>query len=203
MTITETGNIRHGIDLDAFEAFCEFAAEHPADVQLEFEAVGEYEGRAVHTTATTGPYALGGERIDRMARRYVHHFGAHKEVEAAVGFVEPTDREEVVEVVLAALTACINAVVSTSALARGIVLDGLTTTVSIGWDPFVFLHLREPAQADGDVDQFGPLQVELEVTGDGLTDDDLAYLQWSVKRSAVFNLITLAHPTTPTIRRAD
>ena len=138
-----------------------------------------------------------------MARRYVHHFGAHKEVEAAVGFVEPTDREEVVEVVLASLTACINAVVSTSALARGIDVDALTTNVSIGWDPFVFLHLVEPAPADSDtdVDQFGPLHVELEVTGDGLTDDDLDYLRWSVRRSAVFNLITLARPTTPSIRR--
>jgi hypothetical protein len=203
MTITETGNVRHGIDLDAFEAFCEFAAEHPADVQLEFEAVGEYEGRAVHTTASTGPYSLGGQRIDRMARRYVHHFGAHKEVEAAVGFVEPTDREEVVEVVLAALTACINAVVSTSALARGIVIDGLTTSVSIGWDPFVFLHLREPARAGAGVDQFGSLQVELEVTGDRLTDDDLDYLRWSVERSAVFNLITLAHPASPSVRRGQ
>lgn len=53
-------------------------------MQFSLEAVGQYEGRAAHTMTTTGPYVLGGERIDRLARRYTQHYGAHKEVAEAL-----------------------------------------------------------------------------------------------------------------------
>lgn len=193
-------NVRQGIDLEVLEAFAEHAAANPADVQFEFEAVGEYEGRAAHTTTTTGPYTLGGERIDRLARRYTRHYGAHKEVEEALGFVDPTDREEVIEAVLAAMTGCINTAVSASALVRGIELDELTTEVSIAWDPFVFLHLADPLTDGLPTPQFRDLRVQIIVAADGLTDEDLEYLQHSVNRSAVYNLITTANPTAPDIR---
>ena len=202
MTTNATSAVRQGVDLDALEQFTEFASANRGEVQFGFEAVGEYEGRAVHTTATTGPYTLGGSRIDRLARRYTRHYGAHKEVEAALGFTEPTDREEVIEAVLAALTGCINATVSTSALARGIELDQLTTTVSVGWDPFVFLHLSEPEHQGSAVSQFRDLRVEVTVAGHGLTEEDLRYLQHSVTRSAVYNLITTANDSSPEIRAA-
>lgn len=45
---------------------------------------------------------------------------AHREVEEALGFEDPTDREEIIEAALAALTSCINTAVSASALVRGI-----------------------------------------------------------------------------------
>jgi hypothetical protein len=198
-TIDIDSSVKHGLDLDALEQFVDFAGANPADVQFRLEAVGEYEGRVAHTVATTGPYTLGGNRIDRPARRYTYHLGAHKEVEEALGFVAPTDREEASEVVLAALTGCINTAVASSALVRGIVLDELVTTVSIAWDPSVFLHLAHPLQNDDLVQQFSDLHVELEVTGEGLTDEDLDYLRDSVNRSAVYNLITTANPTTPTV----
>lgn len=201
MTITNA--VRQGVDLEALERFTEFAAANRGEVQFGLEAVGEYEGRAVHTTTTTGPYTLGGERIDRLARRYTRHYGAHKEVEAALGFTDPTDREEVIEAVLAALTGCINATVSTSALLRGIELDQLITTVSVGWDPFVFLHLTEPEHDGSTVGQFRDLRIELTVAGDGLTEEDLGYLQQSVRRSAVYNLVTTANPSSPVIRTAE
>lgn len=193
-------NVRQGIDLAALEEFTDFAGANPAAVQFGFEAVGEYEGRAAHTTTMTGPYILGGERIDRLARRYTRHFGAHKEVEEALGFVDPTDREEVIEAVLAALTGCINTSVSASALVRGIELEELTTTVSIAWDPFVFLHLSDPVHDGVPTPQFRDLRVELTVAAEGLTDEDLDYLRHSVNRSAVYNLVTTANPTSPSIR---
>lgn len=200
MTITDTNNnVQQGLDLDALEQFVDFANANPADVQFRLEASGEYEGRVAHTVATTGPYTLGGAKIDRPARRYTYHLGAHQEVEEALGFVAPTDREEASEVVLAALTGCINTVVSSSALVRGIVLDEIVTTVSVAWDPFVFLHLVDPIQDDNPTPQFSDLRVELVVSGKDLTEEDLDYLRRSVNRSAVFNLITTANPTTPTI----
>lgn len=200
MSTTEiTTDVRQGVDLEALERFVEFATDNSAEVQFELEAVGEYEGRGAHTVATTGPYTLGGERIDRPARRYSYHFGAHKEVEAALGFVDPTDREEASEVVLAALTGCINTAVSASALVRGIELDELITSVSVEWDPSVFLHIAEPVTNGGPTPQFSNLQVELSVSGQGLTDDDLEYLRHSVNRSAVYNLLTTSNTTAPRI----
>jgi hypothetical protein len=200
MTTTHQLNVRQGVDLAVLEQFAAFADANPADVQFGLEAVGQYEGRAAHTTTTTGPYTLGGERIDRLARRYTQHFGAHKEVEEALGFVDPTDREEASEVVLAALTACVNTAVSSSSLVRGIELEGLTTTVTVDWDPSVFLHLREPVEQGMPVPQFSNLRVEVAVAADGLTDEDLDHLRYAVQRSAVYNLLTVANATSPTIR---
>lgn len=199
-TIDTDQNVVQGVDLDALEQFVEFAAANPADVQFGFEATGEYEGRVAHTVTTTGPYTLGGERIDRIARRYTRHYGAHEEVEEALGFVAPTDREEVIEAVLAALTGCINTAVSASAVVRGIELDALTTTVTVAWDPFVFLHIAEPVQDGTPTQQFTDLRIELTVAGDDLTDEDLDYLRSSVNRSAVYNLVTTANLASPIVR---
>lgn len=195
-------NVRGSVDMDAFGHFVEYAAANPADVQFELEAQGISEGRVAHTTASTGPYTLGGQRIDRLAREYTTHFGAHKEVEAALGFVDPTDREEVIEAALAALTGCINTAVSMSAAIRGIDLDTLETTVKIGWDPFVFLHLEDP-ESDGEpTDQYGRLEVELVIDGEDLDQEDVAYIQESVKRSAVYNIFTMAHEASPVVKLA-
>lgn len=198
-----SADVRQGVDLRQFQQFVEYARANLEEVQFVLEAKGASEGRVAHTRATTGPYTLGGQRIDRLARRYVHHLGAHKEVEEALGFTEPTDRAEATEVVLAALTGCINTAVAASAVARGIELSSLETRVSIGWDPSVFLHLREADEDGGLVNQFRDLRVELVVEADGLTEDDRAYLQHSVRRSAVFNLLTLGHASTPVIEVAD
>jgi hypothetical protein len=199
-TETDAGSsVRQGVDIDAFQRFRNHAKANPDDVQFEFEATGVYEGRAVHTKATTGPFTLGGQRIDRIARQYTYHFGAHREVEDALGFVHPTDREEVIECTLAALTGCINAVVSMSALARGIELDRLETTVRISWNPFVFLTLKD---AEG-TDQFSDLRIELVVGGKDLTEHDVAFLQEAVERSAVYNLVTMAHRSSPVVRLAE
>lgn len=195
--------IRQGVDLSAFQEFQEYAGENPEDVQFVLEAEGSFEGRVAHTRAVTGPYTLGGQRIDRLARRYVHHLGAHKEVEGALGFTEPTDREEATEVVLAALTGCINTAVSASAVARGIELSRLETRVSIGWDPFVFLHLRDTDEDGGLVNQFRDLKVELVLEGEHLTEEDCAYLRRSIRRSAVFNLLTLGHASEPVVQVAS
>jgi uncharacterized OsmC-like protein len=194
--------IREGVDLEALRRFGEHAGAHPEEVQFVLEASGSYEGRAAHTRATTGPYTLGGQRIDRIARHFVYHLGAHKEVEEALGFTDPTDREEPTEVALAALTACINTAVSASALARGIALSRLETRVSIGWDPFVFLHLRDADESSHLVNQFEGMKVQVVVDGEDLTESDRAYLQGSIRRSAVYNLFTLGHRNTPVVEFA-
>ena len=198
--VNQEETVTHGVDVERLGAFLESAEENPEDVQFELESTGVYEGRAIHTTARTGPYTLGGQKIDRVAREYVTHFGGHREVEEAVGFVDPTDRREVIETALAALSGCLNAAISMSALAKGIDLEELGTTIRIEWDPFVFLLLEDIEGEDGDpVDMFGDLQVRLEVAGD-LDGEDLRYIEESAGRSAVYNLVTLAHRCEPSAR---
>lgn len=201
---TQEGTVVQGVDTEQLAAFLEFAEANPQDVQFGLGATGVYEGRAIHTKATTGPYTLGGEEIDRAAREYVSHFGGHREVEDAVGFVDPTDRQEVIETALAALSGCINAAVSMSAIAGGLELDGLETTVRIDWDPFVFLHLTDIQDEDGEpVDMFDDFEVTIDVGGEALDEADRAYLEESVGRSAVYNLVTLAHECEPIVRLTD
>jgi hypothetical protein len=190
-TKDQTSEIRQGLDIEKFRTFRAFAADNPQAVMFGLEASGTSEGRAVHTHALTGAYTLGGQRIDRIARRFSYHFGAHREVEEALGFVDPTDREQETEVALAALAGCINAVVTVSAAERGIDLASLRTDIAISWDPAVFLHLRDTEEHGKPVDQFEGLAVTLAVSGDCLDRDDLEFLRKTVQRSAVFNLFTL------------
>lgn len=195
--------VRNGLEVEKFRSFRAFAAENPHAVVFGLEASGTAEGRAVHTYATTGAYTLGGQRIDRLARRHHYHFGAHREVEDALGFVDPTDREQETEVALAALAGCINAVVTVSAAERGIKLDSLRTDIAISWNAAVFLHLRDTEEHGKPVDQFEDLTIKLDVTGEGLNQDDVEFLRRTVQRSAVFNLFVVARKARVQIRQSD
>jgi hypothetical protein len=199
----QTAEIRQGLDIEKFRTFRAFAADNPQAVIFGLEASGTAEGRAVHTHALTGAYTLGGQRIDRIARRYSYHFGAHREVEEALGFVDPTDREQETEVALAALAGCINAVVTVSAAERGIDLASLRTDIAVSWDPAVFLHLRDTEEQGKPVDQFEGLTVTLAVSGDCLDRDDLEFLRKTVQRSAVFNLFTLPRKARVEVERIE
>lgn len=195
--------VRQGVDFAKLRAFRAFAAENPEAVIFGLEASGVGEGRAVHSHATTGAYTLGGDRIDRVARRYDYHFGAHREVEEALGFIDPTDRPQETEVALAALSGCINAVVSISAAERGIDLQMLRTDVAVTWDPAAFLHLRDVEEAGQPIDQFTGLRVMLTIAGSDLCAHDLVFIHHTVKRSAVFNLFAFGRDATIDVRMAD
>lgn len=186
----------HGIDTAAHEDFLAFAEENPEAVQFELRADGTDEGRVLHTRSKTGSYSLGGEEMDRVAREYTYHFGGHKEVEEAVGFVDPTDRKEAIEVALAALTGCINGAISLSAVQAGLEIDELETTVTVDWNPFVFLGLDETRDQDGaPTDMWGDLRIDIAVAGEDVDDEALAQIREWVGRSPVYNLMTLSHET--------
>lgn len=190
----------HGIDMAAHDEFLAYAEENPEAVQFVLSAVGTDEGRVLHTRSTTQSYSLGGQDIDRVAREYTHHFGGHREVEEAVGFVDPTDREEAIEVALAALTGCINGSISLSAVQAGVAIDELETTVSVEFDPSVFLGLEEVQPADGNrTNMYGDLQIDVRVSGDDLDDEVLEQVREWVGRSPVYNLMTLGHDAAPQV----
>lgn len=199
-TQPRTKQIAHGIDLAAHEEFLAYAKENPDAVQFVLRAEGTDEGRVLHTRSRTGPYSLGGEDIDRVAREYTYHFGGHKEVEDHVGFVDPTDRAEAMEVALAALTGCINGAISMSAVQAGVDLDEIETNVTVDWDPSVLLGLTETTDDDGaPTDMWGDLQIDIEVAGEDIDDETLDQISGWVDRSGVYNLMTLAHEATPNI----
>ena len=184
----------------AHEEFLTYAEENPDAVQFVLSAVGTDEGRVLHTRSETQSYTLGGEEIDRMARGYTQHFGGHKEVEEAVGFVDPTDREEAIEVALASLTACINGAISLSAVQAGVDIDELQTTVSVDFDPSVFLGLEAPRGADGTpTNMYGDLRIDVQVSGEDLDGDILDRVGEWVNRSPVYNLMALGHEATPQV----
>ena len=192
----------HGIDVAAHEEFLTYAEENPEAVQFVLSAVGTDEGRVLHTRAQTQSYVLGGQEYDRVARGYTQHFGGHKEVEEAVGFVDPTDREEAIEVALASLTACINGAISLSSAQAGVDIDELETTVSVDFDPSVFLGLEAPRDADGTpTDMYGDLRIDIRVGGEDLDDDIVDRVGEWVTRSPVYNLMTLGHEGTPQVSR--
>jgi hypothetical protein len=115
----------------------------------------------------------------------------------------PTDREQETEVALAALAGCINAVVTVSAAERGIDLASLRTDIAISWDPAVFLHLRDTEEHGKPVDQFEGFTVTLAVSGRCLDRGDIEFLRKTVRRSAVFNLFTLARKARVEVERIE
>jgi len=189
-------NVQHGVDLDEFHEFVEYATENPEDVQLELGARAPYEGRLFHSLAKIDAYSLGGDEIERETREYTLPMGAWKEVEEATGFVDPTDRMEPIEVALAALTACVNVAVGVTALANEIELDDLETTVRLDFDPRVVFMIHDVDRSD---ESFDDIRVEIEVSGDGLSDEDAEILAAGAQHSPVWNLMRLAHDMEPVV----
>lgn len=190
------GTVKQGVDLEQFEEFVQYATDNPDDVQFELGARALYEGRLFHSLAKVDAYTLGGDEIKRETREYTLPLGAWKEVEAATGFIDPTDRMEPIEVALAALTGCLNVAVSVAAVANEIELDDLETTVRLDFDPRVIFMIHDVDQSE---DTFDDIRIEIEVSGKGLSEEEADLLVAGAERSPVWNLMRLAHDMEPVI----
>lgn len=188
--------VQQGLDLEAFHEFVEHATENPEEVQMELGARALSEGRLFHSLAKVDAYSLGGEEIRRETREYTLPMGAWKEVEAAGGFIDPTDRMEPIEVTLAALTGCLNVAIGITALANDIELDDFETSVRVDFDPRVILMIHDVEQSE---ESFGDIDVEISVRGDDLSDDDLEVLTAGAQRSPVWNLMRLPNEMDPVV----
>lgn len=192
--------IKNGVNLEQYAEFVERATEHPEDVQLGLGARGVAEGRVTQTLGKTDKFTYGGEDVERETREYTFPMGAHKELEADAGFVDPNDRPEPVEIALAGLTGCLNTVVGVAALEAGIDLDELETTVRVDLDPRVFLGIHDVERSEETYDNF---EIDVEVSGPGLTEEDAETLRRGALRSPVFNLMALSHEMSPDVRLKD
>jgi uncharacterized OsmC-like protein len=194
-----TTTVKNGVDLDKLHEFVEYATENPDEVQFELSSRSISEGRLFHSLAKVDAYSLGGEEVQRETREYTFPMGAWKEVESAAGFVDPTDRMEPIEVALAALSSCLNVAVGLTAVANEIDLDAFETHVTVDFDPRVVFLIHDVDESEA---TFDDIQVEIEVSGEDLSHEQIETLQAGARRSPVWNLMRLSHNMEPDVSEA-
>lgn len=189
------GAVKYGVDVAKHHEFVDWLREHPDDGTLEFRATGASEDVANRTTATIGDVGMGSEDVGRH-RDHTLQFGLPAELEAAMGYTDARDRYEAVEGALAALTACINGTVQFNALREGVDVESVTTTVRVPVDLRVLFGIHDLDRAD---EMYGGLEIDVEVTGENLSDEDIKRVSEYPRRSPVYNLVTGAHPSDPDV----
>lgn len=190
-----TAEVQHEVRRDEHLEFIDWMEANPDEAMLEFRASGEAEDAANRTTATISNWSLGGEEIGEN-RDHTLQFGLPPELEEAMAFENPTDRYEAIEGALAGLTACINGTIAFNAIREGIDVDDVTTRVGIPTDLRVLFGIHDVDRAD---ELFDEPWIEVDVTGENLTDEEIEKIKEFPKRSPVYNLVTLAHPNTPNV----
>ncbi|WP_129114760.1 OsmC family protein [Halegenticoccus tardaugens] len=200
--MTDDQRIRHGVDVDKFEGFAEYASENPDEVQLGLGARSTYEGTCAHSLARIDSYTLGDETIARETREYTIPYGGWKEVLDAGGWVGSADRMEPIEVALSALASCINVGITINAVANGVDVERLRTRVRTDFDPGVLFSLADLDEAGG---VFENLTAEIEIEGEDVDGDRID--EWA-RRAPVYTLVSLAQDVeltvaTPAEARAD
>lgn len=194
--MTNEQQINHGVDIDKFGAFAEYAAENPDEVHLGLGARSTYEGACAHSLATMDAYTLGTETIERETREYTIPYGGWKEVLDAGGWVGATDRMEPIEVALSALASCINVGITINALANGVDIEELHTHVQTDFDPAVLFGL---ADLDKSASVFENTTAEVEITGENLDAEQID--AWA-QRAPVYALVSLAQEIDLTVNTA-
>lgn len=175
-----------GVETATLAGFAEHAATNPDEVQLGLDATATYEGTCAHSLATVDGYELGGDRIERDTRAFTMAYGGWREVLEAAGWVGATDRPEPIEVALSALAACINVGISLNAVANGVEIDELETTVRTDFDPAVLFSLADLKDAET---VFQGLSADVEISGEDVDPDVID--EWA-RRAPVYTLLSLA-----------
>ncbi|MEE8346860.1 MAG: OsmC family protein [Dehalococcoidia bacterium] len=180
-----------GVDTAKLEEFR--TAQRKDPVKLGLKAKALWEGEMGRATVHVGPYQLNDDHIDRPTRHYTTAFGAWKEVEEAVGMIGPTDRQEPVEMALAAMAACVVNSITYNAYRHGIKLDDLEVTVGTDVNPDVLFELRGPEEHTACMQN---LRAEIKVKGEGLTPEKLEIIKRLAEHSPVDGLISQANRIT-------
>jgi uncharacterized OsmC-like protein len=186
---------KHGVDVEGYREFIGWVAENPEDAMIEFRASGIAEEAANRTTATISDWGLGGGDMG-ATREHTLKFGLPPELEEAMAYVEPTDRYEAIEGALAGLTACINGTVAYNALREGIQVDEVSTSVRAPVDLRMLFGILDVDKAD---EMYGDLEIDVDVTGKDLSEEDIKKVQEYYLRSPVYTLVTLGQPNEPNV----
>lgn len=189
------GEVENGVDVGDHLSFIEWMEANPSDAMLSFRAAGESEDVVNRTTATVGEWGLADEEMGQ-GREHTLEFGLPIELEETMGYTEPTDRYEAIEGALAGLTACINGTIQFNAIREGIPVESVETRVRVPTDLRVLFGIHDVDQAD---DMFDEPQIDVDVTGTDLSEEDVAKIEAFPKRSPVYTLLTLEHPNEPNV----
>ena len=191
------GKIVNGMDLDKLETFRASIKDNP--ITLGLEVKGTWEGHSGRSTVHIGPYRLGNDRIERPTRHYSASYGAWKEVEEALGFVDPTDRAEPLEMALSAVAACLTNSIALNAPRLGIPLKGLEIKVACDIDPSMLFQVKGP---ESHTDCMPRITTEVTAQGD-LTDEQLETIQQLISNSPVHGMLEYSNKMVSTVRRAS
>jgi len=185
MATEEHPEISHGINVSNHLEFIDWMASNPDDAAVTFSATGTSEDVINRTTATISEWELGGERMGED-RAHTLRFGLPPEVEEAMGYTELEDRQESIEVALAALTACINGTIGYNAVREGLDFDEVETRVSVPVDLRVLFGIHDADRAD---EMYGDIHLEVTVTAPDLSPEEIKQLSTYPARSPTYNLI--------------
>ncbi len=188
--------VEKGIDLARYHEIVADIRNNPAHGEIEFRASGESGQIAYHSTARIGPYMAGGQELGQT-RDYRLHLGLPVELQGDV--LRPVDRIEPIELALAGLADCVIGTVAVHAAINGIRVDQISATVRAPLNLRVLLGIDGIDRSDK---TYGKLSIDMEIKGPELTETQRLFLQEQMKRSPVFNLLSLAHQTTTAVRIA-
>ncbi|HEX6311556.1 MAG TPA: OsmC family protein [Acidimicrobiia bacterium] len=183
MTVTESATHPNGVDIEAIRAARTDLTDAPELAAFQFRATNRWvDGVHSRTTFDTF-YGVGAEQAHRRPFTYD---ADHPEL-----FAAPDNGPTPVEFVLHGLAACITAGIASIAANRGITLRSVTSTLEGDLD------MRGLMGIDDDVrNGYQSVRVSFEIDGDAPADELEKLVHQSIKRSAVFDVVSNGVPVT-------
>ena len=150
----------NGIPIPELRAFYDAIGDGP--VPMVLESFVQWQGRGTRALADISAFTLLGERKERLSRKYLLQFDDWAEMPGC-----EDAGPEAMEVVVAALGACIINMTSWHAARLGIELEELSVKVKCAVDVSGFFHNYSQT------DKFGPMQYEVNIKASNATREEL------------------------------
>ena len=177
MTTIETASADNGVNVDAMLGAREAMTAAPEAAQFTWRATNRWV-RGTHSRTTINDFfGVGGEQSHRTSFELETD---HPEI-----FASEDHGVTPVEMVLAGLAGCLTAGVAAGAQNRGVQLRSVTSSLSGTMDLAGILGI-DPDVRNG----FGNITVSFEIDADASREELEGIVAQSVKRSAVFDIVT-------------
>lgn len=185
----QVSTILNGIDLDRLSGTIEAVSSEPTLSRFQFRATNHWISGGYSRSTIKDFYGVGQEDTSRTAAFSV-------ESDEPPVLLGENRAPNTVEYVLHALAACVSGTMIYHAAARGIVVDGMETSIEGDLDLHGFLGL-DAAVRPG----FGEIRVTIKVSGD-FDDAKLAELASLTRFSPVRDIVTNPVPVAISVVRA-
>ena len=182
-------SIVNGVDLDRLSGTIEAVSGDPTLARFQFRAGNHWIDGGYSRTTIQGFYGAGQEDVTRTEPFTV-------DTDEPPVLLGQNRAPNTVEYVLHALAACVSGTIVYHAAARGIVLDGVETTISGDLDLHGFLGLDDSVRPG-----YENVRVAIKATGD-FDDDQLAELASLARYSPVRDIVSNPVPVAIDLTRA-